>query len=68
MIKLFLGLINQCLRGSANGSQCQKKEKTTAKNKPDQATDIDFDIENEEESRRSTRFSFKFLFSFPFYP
>ena len=42
--------------GSANGSQCQKK--ATAKNKPDQATDMDFDIENEEEPRRSTRFSF----------
>jgi hypothetical protein len=34
----------------------RKKKKTTAKNKPDQATDMDFDIENEEEPRRSTRF------------
>jgi len=32
----------------------RKKKKKTAKNKPDQA----FDIENEEEPRRSTRFSF----------
>ena len=36
----------------------EKRKKTTAKNKPDQATDMDFDIENEEEPRRLTQFSF----------